>query len=55
MTNKKTHCGEYRDSLSTTRETVMSIGIVEYHNGDCDEYRDSLSTTRETVMSIEIV
>ena len=28
ITNKKNHCGEYRDSLSTTRETVMSIGIV---------------------------
>ena len=41
MTNKKTHCGEYRDSQSTTRET--------------DEYKDSLSTTMETVMSIGIV
>ena len=42
--------------MSTTRETVMSIGIVsDYHQGDCDEYWDSLSTTRYTVMSIGIV
>ena len=28
MTNKKAHGGQYRDSLSNTRETVMSIEIV---------------------------
>ena len=35
----------YRDSLTTTKETVTSIG----------KFRDSLSTTREAVMSLGIV
>ena len=54
-------CDVYRGSLSTTREPMMSIGIVcvspgrpRRVRGDCDQYRDSLSTTRETVMSIGI-
>ena len=34
-------CGEYRDNLSTTGETVMSIGII--------------LATRKTVMSKGIV
>ena len=46
---------EYRDRLSTIRETVMSKGIVRVHHRDCVEYRDSLSTSRETEMSVGIV